>query len=83
MSALQEMDDEEEMNKRRRCRVIPFFLGKMGLFVMMTSYALMGGFLFKYLEGEADGHNTSYVQKTREDCLRELWVITGKEITKY
>lgn len=69
------MDDEAETNKRQR-----FLFGKTALFLIMTSYALIGAVIFKFLEenGEHPLQTPTYVQKSREDCLKELWLITGE-----
>lgn len=72
------MDVEEaaDMVKRRR-----FHFGKTVLFLLITSYALLGAVIFKFLEGGEHRQlqlQTTFVQKSREDCLKELWLITGE-----
>ncbi|KAH0808330.1 hypothetical protein GEV33_014459 [Tenebrio molitor] len=64
-----------EENGARRCTTA-MFCGRTGLLVLMTGYAFLGALLFKALEGGNDGDVPVHVQRSREDCLRELWLIT-------
>lgn len=48
-----------------------------GLCVLVILYSLMGAALFPFFEAPLELHNTLTVIKSREDCLRELWTITG------
>ncbi|XP_015837866.1 uncharacterized protein LOC103313893 isoform X3 [Tribolium castaneum] len=61
----------------RRCSTA-IFCGRTGLLVLMTGYAFVGALLFKALEGGNDGDVPAHVQRSREDCLRELWLITER-----
>ncbi|KAF7278783.1 hypothetical protein GWI33_008014 [Rhynchophorus ferrugineus] len=72
---MQETTEEYESTSKR-CS-IAMFCGKTSLFVLMVGYALFGALLFKFLEGGNEDHHEADFQKTREDCLRELWIITG------
>lgn len=67
----------EEPETRRRC-TLAFFCGRTGLLILMTGYALLGAVLFKTIEGDVDGYVPPHIQRSREDCLKELWLITGK-----
>lgn len=48
-----------------------------GLCVLVVLYSLMGAAIFPFFEAP-ELHNTLAVIKSREECLRELWTITGK-----
>lgn len=48
-----------------------------GLCVLVILYSLMGACLFPFFEAPLELHNTLTVIKSREECLRELWTITG------
>ncbi|XP_063916022.1 TWiK family of potassium channels protein 7-like [Zophobas morio] len=61
----------------RRCTTA-IFCGRTGLLVLMTGYAFLGALLFKSLEGGNEGDVPVHVQRSREDCLRELWLITER-----
>jgi hypothetical protein len=65
-----------EENGARRCTTA-MFCGRTGLLVLMTGYAFLGALLFKALEGGNDGDVPVHVQRSSDDCLRELWLITG------
>ncbi|XP_049826302.1 potassium channel subfamily K member 18 [Aethina tumida] len=71
------MEIEEPMVPNRRCTTA-VFCGKTGLLVLVTGYALLGALLFKTLEEGVEGDGVNHVQKSREDCLRELWLITER-----
>ncbi|XP_076250379.1 potassium channel subfamily K member 18-like [Rhynchophorus ferrugineus] len=73
---MQETTEEYESTSKR-CS-IAMFCGKTSLFVLMVGYALFGALLFKFLEGGNEDHHEADFQKTREDCLRELWIITER-----
>lgn len=58
-----------------------------GLVVLVIVYSVMGALIFPLLEakhGQAGGGGvgasglTMSISKSREDCLRELWTITGE-----
>lgn len=61
----------------RRCSMA-MFCGRTGLLILMTGYALFGALLFKALEGGNENEVSAHVKRSREDCLRELWLITGQ-----
>lgn len=49
-----------------------------GLCVLVILYTLLGAVIFPFFESPIELHNTLTIIKSREDCLRELWTITGK-----
>lgn len=48
-----------------------------GLVVLVVAYSIMGAFIFPLLEAPQDIRKSLAIAKSREDCLRELWIITG------
>lgn len=73
---MQETDQGYDNSSARKCS-LAMFCGKTSLFVLMTGYALFGALLFKFLEGGVENHQVADFQRSREDCLKELWIITG------
>ncbi|GJQ73721.1 hypothetical protein Trydic_g14055 [Trypoxylus dichotomus] len=70
--------DKMEEEENNRCRPIGIFLcGRIGLFVLVIGYAFLGALIFKTLEGGNVENVPVHIQRSREDCLRELWLITG------
>ncbi|KAL3273868.1 hypothetical protein HHI36_015294 [Cryptolaemus montrouzieri] len=52
--------------------------GRTGLLIIMTGYAVFGALIFKAIESSESTNATPIVvQKSREDCLKELWLITA------
>lgn len=49
-----------------------------GLCVLVILYSIMGAAIFPFFEAPIELHNTLAVIKSREECLRELWTITGE-----
>lgn len=70
------MDDNSSMSATRRC-IVAILCGRVSLFLLMTGYALFGAILFKAIEGGEEQSTPVDFQKNREECLRELWLITG------
>lgn len=69
------MEEDED----KRCRPIGMFLcGRTGLFLLVIGYAFLGALIFKTLEGGNVDNVPVHIQRSREDCLRELWLITGR-----
>lgn len=68
----------EESETRRRYSATSFLCGRTGLLILMTGYALLGAVLFKTIEGDVETYIPTNVHKNRDDCLKELWLITGK-----
>lgn len=49
-----------------------------GLVLLVILYSIMGALIFPLLEAPAEIQNTLLVTKSRDECLKELWTITGK-----
>lgn len=50
---------------------------QIGLVILVIVYVLFGAFLFEYLESVPEVQKRSAIQRSREECLKELWAITG------
>lgn len=66
----------------RRCLRIFFghLFSNLGLFALVVGYVLLGALLFEFLEASYELEQRGHIQRYREDCLKELWLITGKTI---
>jgi hypothetical protein len=66
----------------RACRCIGLFLGhlfsNLGLFAIVVGYVLLGALMFEFLEAEYELQQRGNIKRYRDDCLKELWLITGK-----
>ncbi|XP_053609659.1 TWiK family of potassium channels protein 7-like isoform X2 [Plodia interpunctella] len=51
---------------------------QIGLVVLVVVYVLLGALLFEYLESEPQVQKRSVIQRSREECLKELWAITER-----
>lgn len=71
------MEEETNVEGGRRCMQM-LFCNRTSLLIIMIGYAFFGAILFKTLEDGDDGPIPINVQRSREDCLRELWLITGE-----
>jgi len=49
-----------------------------GLILLVIAYSLIGAFMFPLLEAPQDINKLDMITKSREDCLKELWIITGE-----
>lgn len=49
-----------------------------GLLTAVVVYVILGTFLFHHLESGPEQQRRASIQSSRDDCLRELWLITGK-----
>lgn len=49
-----------------------------GLVMLVIGYSVMGAFIFPLLEAPADLKNSAMIIKSRDECLKELWTITGE-----
>lgn len=49
-----------------------------GLVVLVVAYSVMGALIFPLLEAPNEIHNAVTVMHSREECLKELWTITGE-----
>ncbi|CAK1556430.1 unnamed protein product [Leptosia nina] len=50
---------------------------QVGLVVLVIIYVLLGALLFEYLESGPNLEKRSAIQRSRDECLKELWAITG------
>lgn len=64
----------------RRCLRIFFghLFSNLGLFALVVGYVLLGALLFEFLEAGYELEQRGHIQQYREDCLKELWLITGR-----
>lgn len=76
------VDNDETANviQTNRCMhlTLRILFSTPGLCVLVILYSLMGAAIFPFFEAPLELHNTLAVIKSREECLRELWTITGK-----
>lgn len=76
------VDNDETVNviQTNRCvhLTLRILFSTPGLCVIVILYSLMGAAIFPFFEAPLELHNTLAVIKSREECLRELWTITGK-----
>nr|CAI5865822.1 unnamed protein product [Callosobruchus analis] len=76
---MEEPADSASTSSTRKC-ITAILCGRTSLFVLMTGYALLGALIFKAIEGGGEEHPPVDFQKSREDCLKELWLITGERV---
>lgn len=78
---------EDESRNRCSNMTIRYVFSSTGLVVLVILYCLLGAFIFPLLEAKVGAEQlhqgapsglTLSISKSREDCLRELWTITGK-----
>lgn len=50
----------------------------VGLFTLVGGYVLLGALLFESLEGGYEMNQRGNMKEHRDDCLRELWALTGE-----
>lgn len=64
----------------RRCcgHLLKLLFSTPGLVLLVIGYSVLGGLLFPLLEAPQDISKSAAIAKSREDCLRELWIITGE-----
>ncbi|KAH8324720.1 hypothetical protein KR074_010265 [Drosophila pseudoananassae] len=64
---------------RRLCgQLLKLLLSTPGLVLLVIGYSVLGGLIFPLLEAPQDLSKSAAIAKSREDCLRELWIITEK-----
>ncbi|CAH2048475.1 unnamed protein product, partial [Iphiclides podalirius] len=51
---------------------------QLGLVILVVIYVVFGAVLFEYLESGPDVQKRSSIQRSREECLKELWAITDQ-----
>lgn len=52
-----------------------------GLVLLVVLYSIIGALIFPLLEAPIDMQNTLAVTRSRDECLKELWTITGEHYT--
>ncbi|XP_016974007.1 LOW QUALITY PROTEIN: ataxin-2 homolog [Drosophila rhopaloa] len=64
----------------RRCcgHILKLLLSTPGLVLLVIGYSVLGALIFPLLEAPQDLSKSAAIVKSREDCLRELWIITEK-----
>ncbi|XP_060654095.1 ataxin-2 homolog [Drosophila nasuta] len=67
-------------NGTKRClgQLLKILLSSPGLVILVTGYSVLGALIFPLLEAPQDLSKSAVIAKSREDCLRELWIITEK-----
>ncbi|KAL5236338.1 hypothetical protein ACI65C_003748 [Semiaphis heraclei] len=63
----------------RRC-VRKFFahlFSNLGLFGLVAGYVIVGAFVFRFLEAGNERQQRDRIGRLKNDCLGELWNITG------
>ncbi|XP_055856484.1 uncharacterized protein LOC129919580 [Episyrphus balteatus] len=67
-------------NRRLGCfsNVLKVLFSTPGLVVLVVVYSVMGALIFPLLEAPQDIRKNVAIAKSREDCLKELWIITEK-----
>lgn len=88
MSQIEHIDDSEMVVDTEPPNVIPanrcvhltlrIMFSTPGLCLLVVIYTLIGAVIFPFFEAPLELHNTLAVIKSREECLRELWTITGE-----
>lgn len=72
-------DETDEIHTNRCVHLtLRILFSTPGLCVLVVLYSLMGATIFPFFEAPLELHNTLAVIKSREECLRELWTITGE-----
>ncbi|XP_034651392.1 uncharacterized protein LOC117890569 [Drosophila subobscura] len=72
------------MAKKKSCpqrclgHLLKLVLSTPGLMLLVTLYSVLGALIFPLLEAPQDLNKSAAIAKSREDCLRELWIITEK-----
>ncbi|XP_031766319.2 uncharacterized protein LOC113520202 [Galleria mellonella] len=80
------MSSEVSLDGRERPSVIRRAAGlcaraacsQIGLVILVVIYVLLGAVLFEYLESGPEVQKRSAIQRSREECLKELWAITER-----
>lgn len=54
-----------------------------GLILLVIFYSIMGALIFQLLEAPNTIENGVSVSKSRDECLKELWTITGENLFNY
>ncbi|XP_030554606.1 RNA polymerase II degradation factor 1 isoform X2 [Drosophila novamexicana] len=67
-----------QASKRCLGQLLKLLLSTPGLVLLVTGYSVLGALIFPLLEAPQDLSKSAAIAKSREDCLRELWIITEK-----
>lgn len=84
MSDVEQVEEEIEINasnaSSNRCVnvTLQIAFSTPGLVVLVVMYSVMGALIFPLLEAPNEIHTAMSVSNSREECLKELWTITGK-----
>ncbi|XP_045772475.1 uncharacterized protein LOC123872309 [Maniola jurtina] len=80
MSSELSLDGRDRPNVFRRVLslCVRVVCSQVGLVVLVVIYVLLGALLFEYLESGPEVQKRSAIQRSREECLRELWAITER-----
>lgn len=86
MSDVEQVEEEIEIsagnaNCSNRCVnvTLQILLSTPGLVVLVVMYSIMGALIFPLLEAPNEIHAAMSVSNSREECLKELWTITGEK----
>lgn len=79
MSSEVSLDGQERPSLLRRAGTgcLKAACSQVGLVVLVIIYVVLGAFLFEYLESGPEVQKRSAIQRSRDECLKELWAITG------
>jgi len=67
-----------DASKRCLGQLLKLLLSSPGLVLLVAGYSVLGALIFPLLEAPQDLSKSAAIAKSREDCLRELWIITGE-----
>ncbi|CAH4027119.1 unnamed protein product [Pieris brassicae] len=78
MSSEVSLDGQERPNFLRRAGkcCLKAACSQIGLVIVVIIYVLLGAVLFEYLESGPEVVKRSAIQRSRDECLKELWAIT-------
>lgn len=83
MSDVEQVEEEIEIgvnsaNTNRCVNVtLQIIFSTPGLVILVVVYSIMGAIIFPLLEAPNELENVISVTNSREECLKELWTITG------
>ncbi|XP_072949044.1 uncharacterized protein [Epargyreus clarus] len=80
MSSEVSLDGREQPGLFRRALAgcVKAACSQVGLVALVVVYVLLGAVLFEYLESGPEVQKRSAIQRSREECLKELWAITER-----
>jgi len=67
-----------DASKRCLGQLLKLLFSSPGLVLLVAGYSVLGALIFPLLEAPQDLSKSAAIAKSREDCLRELWIITGE-----